>query len=118
MAIPKRYSLRTPMLSRTRTVDSRLLQPQCVVCGYDGALLRGGRAARCARCGCDLRRRPARSYAEMEGLTGARSPSGPRAVLFRDDGERIARRWLLVLLGALSVLLVAVYLSAAAFSFF
>ncbi|MEM7228447.1 MAG: hypothetical protein AAF432_06495 [Planctomycetota bacterium] len=58
------------MRTKLQTIDRRLLMRQCVACGYDGALLRGGAATRCARCGCDLRRRPARSYAEMEGLLG------------------------------------------------
>jgi len=59
------------MLNRPKTpqtLDPRMLTRRCVGCGYDGALLRGGAASRCARCGCDLRQRPARSYAEMEDL--------------------------------------------------
>lgn len=58
------------MLDRLKTLDTRLLVRRCVGCGYDGALLRGGAARRCARCGCDLAQRPARSYAEMEDLLG------------------------------------------------
>lgn len=58
------------MTVKTRTFNRDLYVRRCVVCGYDGAMLRGGLAQRCARCGCDLRRRPARSYAEMEGLIG------------------------------------------------
>ena len=81
------------MLSRIRTLDRRLLTRRCVACGYDGALLRGGQAARCARCGCDLRRRPARSYAEMEGLLGQPvtidAPLGPHG-----GEERVIHRWL------------------------
>jgi hypothetical protein len=56
------------MSGRAGTLGSRLLTRRCVACGYDGALLRGGDAERCARCGCDLHARPARSYAEMEGF--------------------------------------------------
>ena len=56
------------MSGNLQTLDRRLLTRRCVACGYDGDLLRGGRASQCARCGCNLRERPARSYAEMEGL--------------------------------------------------
>ena len=67
------------MLSRTRTLDQRLMRRRCVACGYDGSLLRNGFATRCAKCGCDLRKRPARSYVEMEGLSWGdqRRPVGP-----------------------------------------
>jgi len=44
----------------------------CLTCGYRGAeLQREGSAAAfvCPRCGQDLYTRPARSYAEMEGLS-------------------------------------------------
>ena len=59
-----------PMLSNVHTIDRHLHLRRCVACGYDGSLLRNGHADRCARCGCDLHERPARSYAEMEGLDG------------------------------------------------
>ena len=58
------------MVSKVQTINRRLFTRRCLACGYDGALLQDGQAPRCARCGCDLRRRPARSYAEMEGLVG------------------------------------------------
>ncbi|MHC5113684.1 MAG: hypothetical protein ACYTGP_04565 [Planctomycetota bacterium] len=56
------------MAGKVTSFDPQLLLPRCVCCGYDGALLQGGAAEHCARCGCDLRERPARSYAEMEGF--------------------------------------------------
>jgi len=60
------------MNDRLTTDRSRhLFTPRCVECGYDGAMLHGGAAERCTRCGCDLLERPARSYAEMEGLISA-----------------------------------------------
>jgi hypothetical protein len=79
------------MTVKTRAFNRDLYVRRCVVCGYDGAMLRGGSAHRCVRCGCDLRKRPARSYAEMEGLIGQPitldSPVTdgfrPRAMLYR-----------------------------------
>lgn len=73
-------------------------------CGYDGALLKDGRAARCARCGCDLRRRPPLSYAEMEGFVSREAPSADG--LSRDE-QRLIERWLLGLLAALIVIVAA-----------
>jgi hypothetical protein len=85
--------------------DQRLLRRRCVACGYDGALLRNGFATRCAKCGCDLRQRPARSYVEMEGLQGGidRSPVGPTAPA---PDPHILSRWFMFLF------LVAVMLGA------
>ncbi len=40
--------------------------PRCVACGQEVAASRAMDV--CAGCGCDLADRPARSYAEMEGL--------------------------------------------------
>ncbi len=44
----------------------------CVRCGYDGRGVRDGVFRHgdpwCPNCGCDFRRRPPQSYAEMEGL--------------------------------------------------
>lgn len=56
------------MIGKLKSLDARLLARRCVGCGYDGALLRGGMAQKCVQCGCDLQKRPAKSYAEMEGL--------------------------------------------------
>jgi hypothetical protein len=99
------------MLSKTRTLDDRLLRRRCVACGYDGALLRNGFAARCAKCGCDLRKRPARSYVEMEGLPGAR-PGGMRPSGF-DGQPSVLSRWCAFLFLAMMVLVAIIALSSA-----
>lgn len=102
------------MVGKVKSLDHRLFARRCVCCGYDGELLRGGTAERCARCGCDLRIRPARSYAEMEGLIG--QPLTLHAPLDDDirRHERIIHRWLAFLFVAMIGLLAIVYLSAAA----
>jgi hypothetical protein len=80
-------------MSKVQTFDRRLLTRRCLSCGYDGALLRGGLADHCARCGCDLRLRPARSYAEMEGLLGQPlTIDAPQQRPGRD--ERLVQKWL------------------------
>ncbi len=99
------------------TLQQHLLQRRCVECGYDGALLRDGAAARCARCGCDLRRRPARSYAEMEGMV-VRAPQRrvtPPEKRSHDLQRQLLQRWLAF--GFLAIgLLLLVYLAVAAFA--
>lgn len=84
-----------------------------MACGYDGALLRNGMAPRCARCGCDLRKRPARSYIEMEALP----PRVVRRVLVEHTAPqpRLTQRWSFFLLLMLGALVMVVYLAAAAF---
>ena len=103
------------MVERTQTVNERLLRRLCVVCGYDGALLRGGRASRCARCGCDLRDRPARSYAEMEGLLGIQLDRPSRVEENRRE-ERLVYRWVAFLFMTMLGLVAMIYLVAAAFT--
>jgi len=98
------------MLSSTKTLDDRLLKRRCVACGYDGALLRNGFATRCAKCGCDLRKRPARSYVEMEGLPAARSRLGPSGF---DPEPHVLSRWLAFLFLAMLMLIVIIALSTA-----
>ncbi|UCD76702.1 MAG: hypothetical protein JSV91_07200 [Phycisphaerales bacterium] len=96
-----------------KTLDHTMFVRRCVACGYDGALLQGGRAARCARCGCDLRERPARSYAEMEGFIG--QPvilDSPRE--HPVPQEKLIHRWLAFLFFALLMLIGIAYLSSAA----
>ncbi|MHC4216989.1 MAG: hypothetical protein ACYSU7_00900 [Planctomycetota bacterium] len=99
------------MLSKTRTLDDRLLRRRCVACGYDGALLRNGFAPRCAKCGCDLRKRPARSYVEMEDLPGGRRrelrPTG------HDHEPHALSRWFAFLFLAMMVLVAIIALSSA-----
>ena len=104
------------MVERTQTADERLLRRRCVACGYDGALLRGGSAVRCARCGCDLRARPARSYAEMEGLLGEPLEE-PRDTTPRRNEEQLVYRWVAFLFLAMLGFVAMIYLVAAAFSF-
>jgi hypothetical protein len=98
------------MLSNTKTLNDRLLKRRCVACGYDGALLRNGFATRCAKCGCDLRKRPARSYVEMEGLPGARRGFVPMGF---DPEPHVLSRWLAFLFLAMLMLIVIIALSTA-----
>ena len=103
------------MVGKVRTIDRRLLRRQCVACGYDGALLRGGQVHRCPRCRCDLRSRPARSYAEMEGLLGLPVTVEHPNPLERRQ-ERLVHRWLAFLFFAMLGLLAILYLASAAFA--
>src|SRR5262245_34628423 len=106
------------MLGDVKTLNHRLLARRCVSCGYDGALLRGGQAARCPRCACDLQLRPPRSYAEMEGLVGhpiavhpsVASGSGANAA----PRESLLTRWLVFLFIWMSLIVAIVCLSAVA----
>ncbi len=100
-------------MSGTQTLDQRLCKRRCLACGYDGALLRNGMALRCARCGCDLRKRPARSYIEMEALP----PRAVRRSMPHDPAPqpRLTQRWSFFLLLVLGGLVMVVYLAALAF---
>ena len=103
-------------MSHLRTADSPLLKRKCVACGYDGALLRNGHADRCARCGIDLRHRPARSYAEMEGLLGQPEQiDAPGRQQARE--ERLIHRWLTFLFFVLLGFIAAAYLTLETLSF-
>jgi hypothetical protein len=102
------------MLSPTDTIEQRLLRRKCVACGYDGALLRDGMAPRCAKCGCDLRVRPARSYIEMEGFPPLPSRTAQR--LNPDVEAQLVRRWVAFMFLVMFGLVVIIYLSAAAFT--
>lgn len=101
------------MVGKVRTVNPDLFVRRCVACGYDGALLKGGQAERCARCGCDLRLRPARSYAEMEGLIGQPVTLDSPYLPERRE-QRLIQRWLAFLFFVMLGLLLMVYLFAAA----
>jgi hypothetical protein len=103
------------MPGRVQTLDRRMLTRRCVACGYDGALLRGGHASRCARCGCDLRQRPARSYAEMEGLLGLRIEAPEDPGLERGQ-ERLLHRWLAFLFFTLLLIVAMMSLASATFN--
>lgn len=97
------------MSTPLRTTPHRHLARRCLRCGYDGALLKDGRAPRCSRCGCDLRERPARSYAEMEGFTPIAGASKAR----RERAEqRVIERWLAVVVVALMIVVGAAVLLA------
>ncbi len=103
------------MLQKAKTLDPKLNVRRCVACGYDGALLRGGQAEVCARCGCNLRHRPARSYAEMEGLVGQPMTldeplSSPRRQ------ERLIHRWITFLFLTALGFIALLYLATATFS--
>ena len=103
------------MVGKVQTLNRRIFVRRCVACGYDGALLRGGQAERCARCGCDLRKRPARSYAEMEGLIGQPlTIDAPMSKPRRQ--ERLVQRWLAFLFFAMIAAMAMVFLASAAFN--
>ena len=103
------------MTTEVRTNHPRLFTRRCVVCGYDGALLRGGYAERCARCGCDLKDRPARSYAEMEGLVG-HPVRFERPQARQRHEQQLRQRWLVFVAVTVLGLMAIVYLTAAALS--
>ena len=103
------------MLGHARTIDHRMLARRCVACGYEGRSLLKPGLERCPRCLCDLRSRPPRSYAEMEGLVGSAPRIAPRqAPAHQATKQRMTHRWLAFLFMALLGLLAIVYLSAAA----
>ena len=98
-------------IDQISSLDRDLFVRRCVACGYDGALLRDGQAPRCARCGCDLRERPARSYAEMEGFVGL---PGSEVTTDRDRPARLVQHWLAFLFFVMVGFTLLVYLLAAA----
>ena len=102
------------MLQQATTIDARLLVRQCLACGYDGKLLRNGLAPRCARCGCDLKKRPARSYAEMEGLIS--QPINLDSPLNSAPQERrFVNRWVVFLFFATICIIALIQLTSATF---
>lgn len=104
------------MMGELRTLDRRLLVRRCVECGYDGPQVRDdllNQADLCPHCGCDLRRRPPRSYAEMEGLLGLSMVVEPPTKRESVE-ERLIHRWLAFLFFALMGMVAIAYLSAAA----
>ena len=105
------------MVGKTRSVNRDLFVRRCVSCGYDGALLKAGEAARCARCGCDLTERPARSYAEMEGFEEGSITIGPDSAKRWSRSARepqLIQNWLAFLFFMLLGLLLLISLVAAA----
>lgn len=103
------------MSGNLRTLDRRMLVRRCVACGSEGAQLQGAVARRCARCGCDLRRRPPRSYAEMEGLLGLSAPP-PEEISQQRGQERMLHRWLAFLFFTLLAMVAMMSLASATFS--
>ena len=97
------------MLGKLKQVPSQLLIRRCLSCGYDGGLLGTSATQRCPRCGCDFSKRPARSYAEMEGLVST-PLSAAKPIIWPRNEVRLAHRWLAfmflwaVLLGAIACL--------------
>jgi hypothetical protein len=103
------------MLGNLKTLNRRLLQRRCLDCGYDGAQLHGGQIDRCPRCSCDLRKRPARSYAEMEGLIGLPALlESPSIDLAERHNDSLVQRWLAFLFMAMMGMVAFAYLSAEA----
>ena len=103
----------------TEKLSSRrhhLLLRRCVECGFDGPALQDGRAERCARCDCDLRERPAKSYAEMEGLLLQSQPV-TQATQSAQRHSAMIERWLLLLFAAIVGVIAIGGLVAAALSF-
>jgi len=105
------------MPGEMRTLSNHLHLRRCVVCGSNDPSLDDVRIERCLCCGCDLRERPARTYAEMEGLPESVLPV-LTALPPRPERDRgVMQRWLLFLFvmgaaGVLACVLIAEVLSA------
>ena len=103
------------MPGKLKTFDHHLLTRRCVQCGYDDSPIISSQLDRCPRCDCDLRQRPPRSYAEMEGLLGhPLTISSPRLSKTIVNEESLVQRWLAVLFCAMMLIVMIVCLSAAA----
>jgi len=87
-------------------LERRHLRRRCVQCGLSADAISSTSADACPRCGCDLSRRPPRSYAEMEGLFDLPVETGAVDAVARARWDAAAARWLLVVGGA-AVLAVA-----------
>ncbi len=81
------------MRLRTSTIQARHLTPRCLDCGASCHRVAPGN--RCPGCGCDLEERPARSYAEMEGLVEASTAPAPPDALREWRETLTIERWLL-----------------------
>ena len=86
------------MRLRTSTIQRRHLVPRCVACGQEVACVRTADA--CMGCGCDLVERPARSYAEMEGLVEAVAEAAVPDPFVAWRRSLTLERWLLTLFTA------------------
>lgn len=89
------------MEARVKSIREHLYTRRCVACGYDGALIQNETLTCCVACGTNLLERPARSYAEMEGFHGQAitidSPLNDPTRM-----QRLLRRWVLFMFGALA----------------
>ncbi|MCE2874235.1 MAG: hypothetical protein LW625_01150 [Planctomycetaceae bacterium] len=86
------------MRLRTSTIQRRHLVPRCVACGQEVAASRAMDV--CAGCGCDLADRPARSYAEMEGLVEAVAEAALQDPFVSWRRSLTLERWLLTVFTA------------------
>ena len=87
-------SLMTAMVGRIQIQADRLLTPRCVACGAESPRERSALAEECPSCGCDFRERPARSYAEMEGLVGHPMPLDSPADRHAAHPDRLIQHWI------------------------
>ena len=99
------------MRLRTSTIQRRHLEPRCVACGQ--AVASAHLVETCRACGCDLQERPARSYAEMEGLVEAvpaEAAAGDPFLAWRRS--LTLERWLLTLFTAAVLLAFTLHVAA------
>ena len=100
------------MEARVKSLREHLYSRRCMMCGYDGPQVQNHDLDFCIECGTDLRHRPPRSYAEMEGFLGQAvtidSPlNDPRR------RYRLMRHWFAFLMLTLSGVVLIGYLLAA-----
>lgn len=79
------------MRLRTSTIQRRHLIPRCLACGQEQLAHRPN----CPGCGTDLEERPARSYAELEGLVEFDAPAHPVDPFMAWRRQVTLERWLL-----------------------
>jgi hypothetical protein len=79
------------MRLRTSSIQRRHLVPRCLGCGREQVITQ----ASCRGCGADLLERPARSYAEMEGLVEFDAPPAASDAFQEWRRQVTLERWLL-----------------------
>lgn len=79
------------MRLRTSSIQRRHLVPRCLDCGRE----QPGSEISCQGCGSDLQARPARSYAEMEGLVEFDPPEASPDPFLAWRQRITLERWLL-----------------------
>jgi len=84
------------MDGRTVHLRRHLLSRRCVACGAETDPLNDASPTYCPCCGTDLLERPARSYAEMEGLIGEETQQVLDASPGRSPSSaaRLIERWI------------------------